>query len=347
VTNLTTGVSWGYYALLLLVASILLRRWPTAQQKSSSLKKSPPLLSKRAWRVLQFGAALVIVLATGTTAVAARTNDQLTITFLNVGPATQPPQGEAILIHTPDNKFALIDGGLDATALATELDTRLPFWQHTLDMVVMTSPRQDELVGLEDIVSRYQVGEAIDAGMLHPNAGYALYRRTISERNIPYMQIRQGATIALGTQVTLQAFWPTSPLHKGSEENQDNGLIVRLLAPGLHMLLLGATALSKYALTGLLASVDHRYLTADVVQIIGEAGKPFPAELQAVLQVVRPSLVIISPAALSARLRKTGVTSVLTSLQPINGTWRIAQSAQAGTIEISSNEHKWTMQTDA
>ncbi|HLX58630.1 MAG TPA: hypothetical protein VKR83_16550, partial [Ktedonobacteraceae bacterium] len=291
-------------------------------------------------------AALIIMLATGTTAIAARSSDQLTITFLNVGPAGQPAQGEAILIRTPDGKTALIDGGLDTTSLASELDTRLPFWQHSLDMVILTSPRQDELVGLEDIVSRYQVGEAIDAGMLHPNAGYALYRRTISERNIPYMQLRQGATIALGTQVAMQVFWPTSPLHNSSDEEQDNGLILRLLAPGLHMLLLGTTALSKYALAGLLATIGHTYLTADVAQIIGEAGKAFPVELQTVLQVIHPSLVIISPATLSAKLRKAGASSMLTSLQTINGTWQIAQTAQLDTIQISSDGHGWTMRSD-
>ena len=345
--SMTNTLAWGYYALLALVASLMLRRWPTSQQHSGHLQTGPPLISKRVWRLLQVGAALVIVLATGTTAVAARTSDQLTITFLSVGPANQPAQGEAFLIQTQDGKTALIDGGLDATSLASELDLRLPFWQHSLDMVILTSPRQDDLVGLEDVVSRYSVGEALDAGMLHPSAGYALYRRTISERNISYAQIRQGATIPLGTQVALQVFWPTSPLHKGGQENQDNGLIVRLLAPGLHMLLLGATALSKYALAGLLATVDQRYLTADIVQFIGDAGKAFPAELQTILRVVHPSLVIISPAALSAKLRKAGATSVLTSLQSVSGTWQIVQTAQTSTIEISSNEHGWTMRSDA
>ncbi len=358
--NLAPGISWGYYALLLLVASPLLLRWPTQQQKTGHLQTGPPLLSKRAWRVVQCSAALVVVLATGGTAVAARTSNQLTITFLSVAPAAQPTQsnqltqptqaaqGEAILIQTPDNKTALIDGGLDATALAEELNTQLPPWQHSLDMVILTSPRQDELTGLIDVVSRYQVGEAIDAGMLHPSAAYALYRHTISERNIPYRQLRQGATITLGTQLAMQVLWPQSPLHKSSEENQDNGLIVRLLAPGLRMLLLGATSLSKYALTGLLATVDSSYLAADIVQLTGEAGKAFPAELPAVLQAIHPSLVIISPAELSTKLRKAGASSVLSlpSLQPISGTWQIAQTAQIGTIEINSDEHGWTMRTD-
>ena len=356
--NLASGLEWGYYALFLPIARPLLRRWQAMVQQSALLKIGLPPLSKRTWRMLQLGAALVVIVATSTSAVAARTSDALTITFLNVAPTVQPPQGratltnspsqgEAILIHTPDGKIALIDGGLDATALASELDTRLPPWQHTLDMVVLTSPRQDDLVGLEDIVSRYQVGEAVDAGMLHPSSGYALYRRTISERNIPYVQLRQGATITLGTQLAMQVFWPALPLHKGSAENQDNGLVMRLLAPGLRMLLLGATSLSKYALTGLLTTVDHHYLAADVVQMIGDAGKAFPAELHTVLQAIHPSLVVISPAALSAKQRKAGASSVLSALSAISGTWQIAQTAQTGTIALSSNASGWTMQTDA
>lgn len=349
VPNLSNGIAWGYYALLAPIGSIVLRRWPISQQQTGLLQTSRPLVSKRALRVVQFGTALVIVMATGATAVAARTNTsgQLTITFLNVGPANQPSQGEAILIQTPDNKTALIDGGLDAASLGTELDSRLPFWQHTLDMVLLTSPRQDDLTGLIDIVSRYQVGEAVDAGMLHPTTNYALYRRTISERTIPYMQVRQGATITLGTQLAIQVFWPQSPLHKGSAENQDNGLIVRLLTPGLRMLLLDSAALSKYALAGLLATIGPGYLNADVVQITGDAGKSFPTELPAVLKAIHPSLLIISPAALSPKLRKAGASSVLTSLQSISGSWQIDQTAQASTIQIDSNGQSWTVQSDA
>lgn len=346
--TLNAVFAWAYYMLLAPIVTPLLLRWSPAQQQTGLLQTNRPLLSKRAWRVAQFGVALVIVMATGATAAAARTNTggQLTITFLNVGPTGQPSQGEAILIQTPDNKTALIDGGLDAASLDSELDGRLPFWQHTLDMVLLTSPRQDDLTGLIDIVSRYQVGEAIDAGMLHPTSAYALYRRTISERNIPYIQVHQGATITLGAQLAIQVFWPQSPLHKSSQEDQDNGLIVRLVAPGLRMLLLGAAALSKYALEGMLATISPGYLTGDIAQIMGEPGKSFPTALPAVLQAIHPSLLIISPAALSSKLRKAGASSILTSLQAISGAWQIVQTAQTSTIEIASNGKSWTIQGD-
>src|SRR5947209_1722444 len=294
VNNLNTGAGWGYYGLLALITSTLLRRWPQ-QQHSGLLKATPPPLSRGTRRLIQFGAALIIVLATGTAALAVRSDGQLTITFLNVGPATKPAQGEAILVRTRDGKTALIDGGLDASSLATELDARLPFWQRSLDMVILTAPRQDDLVGLQDIVTRYQVGEVVDAGMLHPNTGYALFRRTINERNIPYMQARKGAVIPLGSQVVFQVLWPVSPLHKGSTEELDDGLILRLQAPGLRLLLVGETALSKYALSGLLTTIANSYLQAEVVQLVAETGKTFPTALQEVLQLAHPSTVVIQP----------------------------------------------------
>ena len=165
VSSLNSGLAWCYYALLSLQSSVVLYKWPGKAQ----VHQVPPLFSRRTWRILQLCAALLVILATGATVLAAQPGGRLTITFLNVSPANQPPQGEAILITTPDGKTALIDGGLDATSLGQELDSRLPPWQRSLDFVILTSPKSDHLDGLQDVVSRYQVGEVLDAGMLHPS----------------------------------------------------------------------------------------------------------------------------------------------------------------------------------
>src|SRR6266550_5482104 len=87
-------------------------------------------------------------------------------------------------------------------------------------------------------------------------------------RNLRYVEIRQGATIAVGSQVALQVFWPRSSLHKGGNEEVDNGLIVRLFTPGLRLLFLGASAMSKYALNGLLSDIAPYYLQAEIVQVV-------------------------------------------------------------------------------
>jgi beta-lactamase superfamily II metal-dependent hydrolase len=293
--------------------------------------------------ILRYAAVLIVLLATGSTIAAAPANEQLSITLLNVGPAGKPSQGEAILIHTVDGKTLLIDGGLDATSLAQELDSRLPFWQHSIDTVILTSPRQDHLIGARDVISRFQIGEVLDAGMLHPSTAYALWKRTISDRNLPYSQVREGSSIPLGTQLTLQVLWPPSPLHKGSSEELDNALIMRLLAPHFSMLLLGSAALSKYALSGLLTTIDHSYLQANIVQVVGEVGKAFPIELSTVLQLASPSLLLITPAALSSKQSKAGTTSTILPPQFVNRAWQVIQTAQIGTTGISSSASGWNV----
>jgi competence protein ComEC len=289
---------------------------------------------------------MIVILATGSTFAAAPSNEQLSITLLNVGPAGKPAQGEAMLIHTVDGKSIPIDGGLDATSLAQELDSRLPFWQRSIDTVILTTARQDHLVGSLDVISRFQVGEVIDAGMLHPSAGYALWRRTVRGRNLPYKQVREGRRFPWEHRFRYRCSGLLLPCIMGAIEELDNALIMRLIAPHFSMLLLGAATLSKYALSGLLTTVDHSYLHANIVQVVGEAGKAFPAELSTVLQLASPSLILITPAALSSKLSKAGTTSTILPPQSVNQSWQVIQTAQVGTTGISSSASGWNVTTE-
>ena len=370
VSDFNVRVSWGYYAILTLLASVVLHKWPeivqtyrtdVALKPQSSIinlkqtiiennyhevKETIFSLSPRTLPLLRYAAVMIVILAMGSTIAVAPANGQLSITLLNVGPAGKPSQGEAILIHTIDGKIILIDGGLDATSLAQELDSRLPFWQRSIDTVILTSPRQDHLIGSQDIISRFQVGQVLDAGMLHPSTGYALWKRTINDRNIPYSQVREGSSIQIGTQISIQVLWPPRTLHKGNNEELDNSLIARLVAPHFSLLLLGSAALSSYALNGLLSTIDPGYLKANIVQVVGEVGKSFPAELTHLLELASPSLILITPAAFSSKINKLATTSTILPSQLMIGSWQVIQTAQAGTTTISSNNSGWNISTE-
>jgi competence protein ComEC len=198
---------------------------------------------------------------------------------------------------------------------------------------------------LQDIVTRYQVDAVLDPGMLHPNTGYALWRRTIEERNLPYQQVHQGMIVALGAQVTLQMLWPQQ-LHNSSNEELDNALIMQLVTPGLRVLLLGAAAFSKYALNGVLADIGPNYLQADVVQVVGNVAETFAPQLRTILQIAHPSVLVITPAALSPKERKAGVSStVLDPASPIfaGASWQVIQTAEMGTVEVSTGANGFTI----
>jgi ComEC/Rec2-related protein len=351
-TNIVNGgMAWCYYVLLTLIGSFALRKWPISAISTEHTVKQNllPGLSRRTWQLIQLGLALLVIITTGMTTLVSRANADLTFTFLSVASKGQP-QGEAILVHTPDGKTLLIDGGLDASSLAQELDSRLPSWQRSLDAVLLTTPRQDHLVGLLDIVQRYEIGEIIDAGMLHPNTTYARWRRTISERNIRYLAVNQGTEIRIGRFISLQVLWPVSPLHKGSNEVRDNGLILRIVTPTLRLLLLGASAQSTYALSGLLDTVDTTYLQAEIVQMIEETSVPFLRELDSVLQNANPALLLMTPAAFS---KKQKISTPSTNRTPISSpaqerNWQnipTIRTAQIGTVQVSVNQQGWSINT--
>jgi competence protein ComEC len=75
----------------------------------------------------------------------------LDIDFLDVG------QGDAILISTPNGKRVLIDGG-DNFETDFEISKRIPFYSCYIDVLVLTHPHYDHIVGLNRLMQRCKIG---------------------------------------------------------------------------------------------------------------------------------------------------------------------------------------------
>jgi len=85
--------------------------------------------------------------------VAVAADNDPAIYFLNVG------QGDATLITSGDHQV-LIDGGPDNSVLAG-LGEAMPTWDRTIDLVVLTHPQSDHLIGLFSVLERYRVDEIL------------------------------------------------------------------------------------------------------------------------------------------------------------------------------------------
>ncbi len=80
------------------------------------------------------------------------------ITFFDVG------QGDAASIRTPSGKQIIIDGGPDSAILG-KLAKEIPFWDRTIDMIILSHPAKDHMAGLLDVLQKYSVKTVLWTGI--------------------------------------------------------------------------------------------------------------------------------------------------------------------------------------
>ncbi len=322
-------LAWLYYAGLAVIVIWLLSQPPTAR------KDAAPNLTREQWKHKRqraarwrLAGAVFLIAAACLTAQGTLPDQRLHIAWLDVG-----ARGQAILIQTPGGHAALIDGGSDPIALETALSQQLPFWQRTLDLVVLTNPKAGRLPGLMDIVKHYHILQAVDGGMLHPSASYASWRATLEQHNIPYARVSQGETIQLEPDALLQVLSPGATLSTDTQNVDTNALILRLVTPGLRVLLLGET--DAAALSTLASS--HVSVRADIVQIALQADQLAETLLLAanLLPAIQPAMIVVTPASAT-----TGSASASTpaATPTIIQTFTIAST---GTLALTANTGQW------
>ncbi len=125
---------------------------------------------------------------------------KLHIVFCNVG------QGDAAYIRTPSNQDMLIDGGPDDKVL-TCLGKHMPFYDRTIDIVLLTHPQKDHMQGLISVVQRYNVKYFVIGAEGNQTEGYHKLVQEIKNKNIPIKNLYTGDKFSLG-QVEFSVLWP-------------------------------------------------------------------------------------------------------------------------------------------
>jgi competence protein ComEC len=138
----------------------------------------------------------------------------LEVTFFDVG------QGDAIFIETPKSHQVLIDGGPDS-AILEKLATEMPFWDRTIDLVILTHPHSDHLNGLIDILERYRVENILWTGVNYDSQLYQEWQRMIEEEGAK-IYIAQDGQRVISSKTILEILHPLESLEGKETENLDN-----------------------------------------------------------------------------------------------------------------------------
>src|SRR3989338_3547197 len=116
-------------------------------------------------------------------------------------------QGDAIFIETPSGNQILFDGGPDRKILE-ELGKVMPFYDRSIDLVILTHPHLDHAGGLLEVLKNYEVGELMDGGDSYNLAEYGELKKLIEEKKIKYETVHRGLKIYLDREVSLLVLTP-------------------------------------------------------------------------------------------------------------------------------------------
>lgn len=114
----------------------------------------------------------------------------LKIAMLDIG------QGDAIFVEAPNGNQMLIDGGPPKTILSA-LKRVMPFYDRSIDIVLVTNPDTDHMGGFIDVLKNYSVDEVVEPGTISESATYSELVKMEREKKIERVVAERGETIWL------------------------------------------------------------------------------------------------------------------------------------------------------
>ena len=206
----------------------------------------------------------------------------LEITFFDVG------QGDGIFIQTPNDKQILIDGGPDNSILE-KLNQTMPFYDRTIDLVILTHPDADHITGLVEVLNYYQIEHILTSGLEKDTAVYIKWKELIEEKNISLSLAQMGQKIILQNGIALEVLWPNQNLISSYSSSANNvSVVTRLVYGDIEVLLTGDI---EKKVENYLVNQDFK-LESDILKLPHHGSKTSTS--YNFLKAVNPKIAIIS-----------------------------------------------------
>jgi competence protein ComEC len=212
-------------------------------------------------------------------------NGDLRLLVLDVG------QGDSILLITPSGKQILIDGGRDNTALS-RLGKAMPFFDRTIELLVLTHPDADHVTALPAVLARYRIERVLMTGVAHDSDIYRAFLEAVRDEGARVLLADPDLDVDMGDGVLLDVVWPRPGLlGRTTKKTNETSIVLRALYGGHSILLTGD--IEAEAEAGILASGEH--IDSDVLKVAHHGSRT--SSMTGFLLATSPELAVISVAA--------------------------------------------------
>lgn len=256
---------------------------------------------------------------------------KLHIVFCDVG------QGDAIFVRTPKGIDILVDGGPDDRVLSC-LASHMPFWDKTLELVILTHPHADHLNGLISAAKNYQILAFATEDLKNKTQGFAKLMDLIKSQDIKTQYVYAGDRFKLKDGVILEIVGPTkeflqatSPGGNIGESGEFASVLSLIKYKEFEVLLTGdsqASGLERAVRSGKVGDID-------VLQTPHHGSKT--GLNSQILDVLKPELTAISVGAKNKYNHPNPLTLELLRDKEI----KILRTDEKADIELISDGEKW------
>ncbi|MDB4978906.1 MAG: metallo-beta-lactamase family protein [Candidatus Peribacteria bacterium] len=201
--------------------------------------------------------------------------------FLDVG------QGDSIFLVSPSGKQILVDGGPDLSTLE-QMAKHMPFFDKSIDLVILTHPDKDHISAFPEVLKRYNVKQVMLTGVEHSIGQYDAFIDAISRQQIPVLLADPKKDIRIGDGLVLDIIWPNAATMDPHTVTNATSIVMRVLYKQHSILLTGD--IEKVTENQILAT--GAYIHSDILKVAHHGSKT--SSSTGFLLAVSPQLAVIS-----------------------------------------------------
>jgi competence protein ComEC len=156
----------------------------------------------------------------------------LKVVFFDVG------QGDSIFVKTPNGNHIIIDGGPDNKVIE-KLGREMPFWKRTIDVMILTHPHADHIVGLIEVLRRYKVKNVLWNGMDYDSSIFLEWKKLVEKEGAKVYVVRDGSKVKEGKSLYLKIINPYFSESSYLNDIDNNSVVSHLIYKGYSFLFTG------------------------------------------------------------------------------------------------------------
>ena len=215
----------------------------------------------------------------------------------------------------------------------------MPFWDRTLDLVILTHTDADHLVGLLEVLQRYRVAAVLDNPYPRDSPGWREWQAVLQAEGATVVSAREGVVVKLGKDVVLKVLHPPEPLMGGTDADANNNATVLQLRYGDATFLLTGDVELAAELSMMSQGLD---LESTVLKVAHHGSRSSTGT--EFLEWVNPRLAVIS----AGQGNRFGhpTTEVLERLAGSVGQEMVFLTCRHGSVEIATDGRRLWVTTE-